>query len=219
MKVLKVPCLEKPEVADMTWEEIKEYLFGYVECVTLQDGACLLCYEEAKLHGMRPNRRFGKDIICIDFIIAGTSGENFGDLTDEQVKKYSEMFKEPEFLFKPPYSGSYIIPHSESTVKEYVKYELWQADSDSRDYLFMPYKLLKDKRNLREHYHKVYTGMENKFSSTNTILDSIFHDHNCVIQDRRGHSMSVSDVVVLYNDNGTTDAFYTDRIGFEQIQF
>ena len=40
------------------------------------------------------------DIIAGDFFICDASGENFSSLNDEQLAKYSEMFKIPERFYQ-----------------------------------------------------------------------------------------------------------------------
>lgn len=221
MRVLKVPCCEKPELAEMEWEDIRNYLFGMVECVTIGDGACLLCFEEAKIYKMRPNRRFRNDIICTDFLIVGQGTEDFTDLSDELIRKYSEIFAEPEFMFKFP-------PKENDNEKKYVKYELWQCDTTNHigvQILFSSHDFTASIMeanhisSLRPYYKKVYTGMEYKRDSVYATLESVFCDHNGHIKDRRGHSMSVSDIVVLYLDGDKTEAYYTDSIGFQKIDF
>lgn len=55
----------------------------------------LICNEESKLNGMKPNRDIGHDIIFGPFLIAGydDSGED-RSLTEEQITKYKKEFDE-----------------------------------------------------------------------------------------------------------------------------
>ena len=71
-----------------------------------EEEVCIVCNDEGKFNGMRPNRAvYGEngrieDIIFGPFFICDCSGENFGSLTDEQLKHYSEQFRYPEHYFR-----------------------------------------------------------------------------------------------------------------------
>lgn len=61
------------------------------------DSAVVVGNEEAKLIGMEGNRRVGNSIYAGPLYIVNDDGcGNFCDLTDEQIKKYNNMFEEPE---------------------------------------------------------------------------------------------------------------------------
>ena len=75
---------------------------------TLQTLCCSphkVCDDEGKYNGASPNRAIRnedgriQDIIFGPFFICDCSGEEFGSLTDEQVKKYLGMFKLPEYFY------------------------------------------------------------------------------------------------------------------------
>lgn len=55
----------------------------------------IICNDESKINGMKPNRDIGHDIIFGPFVIAGydDSGED-RSLTDEQINKYKKEFDE-----------------------------------------------------------------------------------------------------------------------------
>ena len=72
---------------------------GLIEPVYIEnDGTCLICNEEAKLVGMDGNRRFGDGsfIIAGPFFVVGLTEDDFRGLTDTEVMKYMDRFKEPE---------------------------------------------------------------------------------------------------------------------------
>lgn len=70
---------------------------GHISTVTLEDNVFLVCDDEAKLKENRVgNRRIGKSIIAGAFFICGFDGKNFASLPDDKVRKYMEIFKEPE---------------------------------------------------------------------------------------------------------------------------
>lgn len=91
-----------------TLEDMQSVVDGMIEAAYyLPDpDVCLVVNEEGKVNGLPLNRGVrDKDGHLID-IIAGTaficdcSGENFGSLSDEQIKKYSGEFKFPEHFFR-----------------------------------------------------------------------------------------------------------------------
>lgn len=76
---------------------------GYIEAVyPFDEEVCIVCNEEGKITGMELNRAlYDEDgniaeIIAGPFFVCDCSGENFGSLTDDQIKRYTELFKEPE---------------------------------------------------------------------------------------------------------------------------
>lgn len=78
-------------------KSMQEVVGGYIEEVMLDDGTVLICNEEGKLRGLKPNRRVGNDIIAGTFFIVGDDGsEDLVSLTDEQIKQYTECFQEIE---------------------------------------------------------------------------------------------------------------------------
>lgn len=80
---------------------------GLIEAVyPFDEEVCLVCNEEGKINGMRPNRALYNedhemiDIICGPAFICDCSGENFGSLSDAQLEKYGKQFKFPETFFR-----------------------------------------------------------------------------------------------------------------------
>ena len=65
---------------------------------------CIVCNDEGKINGMLPNRSVkNKDGVMVDFIfgpafICDCRGENFDSLSDEQIARYTKMFRYPEHL-------------------------------------------------------------------------------------------------------------------------
>ena len=67
---------------------------------------------------------------------------------------------------------------------------------------------------LREDYKLVYSGMMGEGDS----LDSIYEKFNMERpEDFKGHSLSVSDIVVIHED-GKNTAYFVDSFGFQEIQ-
>jgi len=104
--------------------------------------------------------------------------------------------------FEAPQQGSFSI------------YQLRNEDS-TRDYRFEPYDHLQaagrtvDKANYMEVYAAPLTA--------GTTLEDIYRTFNVDYPaDFKGHSLSVSDVVVLHQ-NGQNTAHYCDSVGFQQV--
>ncbi|XVG98180.1 YodL domain-containing protein [Enterococcus faecium] len=113
------------------------------------------------------------------------------------------------------------------TVEEYAAagYEAPQQDTfsiyqlrggeETRDYRFEPYERLQaaglavDSAN----YDLVYTAPLDKSTSLEDIYRTFNIDHPA---DFRGHSLSVSDVVVLHQ-NGQDTAHYVDSFGYMEV--
>ena len=76
-----------------------------------EEPVCIVCNDEGKFNGMRPNRAVRnedgriEDIIFGPFFICDCSTESFGSLTEEQLKRYSEQFRYPEHFFRDVHSN------------------------------------------------------------------------------------------------------------------
>lgn len=70
-----------------------------------------------------------------------------------------------------------------------------------------------------DHYEMVYTAslLPYKDQNTNTMLEELYMKFNISIPDDfTGHSLSVSDIVVLRR-NGVVSCHYVDSIGFKEL--
>lgn len=77
-------------------EAFQKSVGGYIECAGLKDGAVLICDDEGKLKGLRPNRRLGGDLIVGTFLIAGVDAEgDFCSLTETQAERWKKELAEP----------------------------------------------------------------------------------------------------------------------------
>lgn len=101
IKVLVVepekPC-QIQEVSD-TLEAIQAVVGGKFEAVFPFDGStAVVCNRDGKIDGLPFNRPLlddsGEpyDILCGTFFIAGVRGENFVSLTDDQIRRYKELY-------------------------------------------------------------------------------------------------------------------------------
>lgn len=108
---LKVVLVEPGKLARITeigtkLEDLQKTVGGFIEAYyPFEEEVCIVCNDEGKINGMDLNRAvYGEnhmimDIIAGPFFICDCSGENFGSLNDEQLKKYTEMFRYPEMFF------------------------------------------------------------------------------------------------------------------------
>ena len=63
----------------------------------------LVCNVEGKQLGLPLNRRLEDyDAIAVTFFICGIQGENFCGLTEQQLRKYQQMFRSPERIIPVP---------------------------------------------------------------------------------------------------------------------
>lgn len=105
MKVLIVEPGQYPRPAEIeTSLEAKQAIVGgLIEMVSPpihQDDAVLICNEEGKILGLKPNRMIcledgtPYDMICGNFLIcrAPADSEDFEGLTDEQMSLYTKMY-------------------------------------------------------------------------------------------------------------------------------
>lgn len=95
-----------------------------------------------------------------------------------------------------------------------IIYELYQIRRDlDCDYRFASYAFAKDRLRAKD-YSRVYTGrIENGMD-----LEDIYMLHN--LDDRplrhKMHSLSMSDVIILHEDENRK-AYYVDAIGFQEV--
>ena len=98
IKCLLVEPYELPKEIeiDNTLEAKQKLVGGWIEQAFLpkDDSVVLICNEEGKINGMKPNRDIGHDIIFGPFLIVGNDYENGGykSLTDEQILNYKIRF-------------------------------------------------------------------------------------------------------------------------------
>jgi antirestriction protein ArdC len=90
-------------------------------------------------------------------------------------------------------------------------YQLKDGD-ETRNIRFQPFDRLKESPN-EENYNNVYTAPLKHGDSPDRIFVEFNHDRP---KDFTGHSLSVSDVVVM-NRDGKETAFYVDSAGFKEL--
>ena len=72
---------------------------GLIEIIPLEDDVLLLCNEEGKFNGLKPNRRVGEDILCGVFYLIGEGEDGeLASLSDSSMQAYMKRFAEPECI-------------------------------------------------------------------------------------------------------------------------
>lgn len=102
--VLVVEPEKKPyvKVIENTLKSLQREVDGYIQAIYLFDDAAVICDEESKINNKQLNRSLSDDtgeiydIIAGTFLVVGLAEENFGSLSDEQLRKYAKRFEMPE---------------------------------------------------------------------------------------------------------------------------
>ena len=100
LKVVMVEPHKAPYVTEIEDElsALQRAVGGYIEVVGNGDGTLIVCNEEGKLEGLEGNRRIhdGMSIIAGTFFVVGEDGEDFRSLTESEVTRYMDRFKNPD---------------------------------------------------------------------------------------------------------------------------
>lgn len=87
--------------------ELQEAVGGLIETYyPFDEEVCIVCNDEGKINGMRPCRAVYDaegtmmDIVFGPFFVCDARGENFGSLSEDQLKRYIEMFFHPEWFVR-----------------------------------------------------------------------------------------------------------------------
>lgn len=100
LTVVMVEPHKAPYVAEVDDElsALQKAVGGYIEVVGNGDGTLIICNVEGKLQGLEGNRRIrdGSSIIAGTFFVVGDDGENFRSLTESEVTRYMDRFKNSE---------------------------------------------------------------------------------------------------------------------------
>lgn len=138
----------------------------------------------------------------------------------DAAQKIEDKWKDEEIVLSA--DDFSFVNITASPVIQKVKYTLYQLkNTEDNHYIrFMGLSSTINSQINLNNYDKVYDG---EYSITepfnaNTICENLFANFNIDLpEDFRGHSLSVSDVIVLEN-NGENKAYYCDSIGFKEIE-
>lgn len=108
---IKIVLLEPNRMAKVTeiehsLEAMQQVVQGDIQAIyPFEDEICIVCNEESRNDGLPLNRALYDENHEIYDIIAGPaflcdcSGESFGSLSEDQIKKYSRQFMRPERFY------------------------------------------------------------------------------------------------------------------------
>ena len=112
INVLMVKPYERPVMTTIKndLDGLQEAVGGLIEIVDLSETACVLCNEEGKLIGLAGNRTFYNDILVGTFYVCGMDHcGNLISLSDEDIKKYTKQFWEPEYFTQEEIDDSIVF--------------------------------------------------------------------------------------------------------------
>lgn len=106
MKVLIVEPGKHPRKADIsdTLHSLQQTVGGYIQAVyPWDDPVAVVCDEEGLLKQSEFNRLVAPEVAIFGtFFICGLGEEDFDDLPDDLMEKYSRLLHEPQVLFDTP---------------------------------------------------------------------------------------------------------------------
>ena len=232
IKVLLVEPNSYPRVIEIedTLEAKQRIVGGYIEMIVpYEDDVAIICNEEGKINGLPLNRSIKDENGEIVDIIAGTFFvcyapafcENFHSLPDELIDKYAELYKMPCQYYKDM-TGKIVEEHL-----PLIQYAILQLNDSERNHLirFMGLDYIKgDKSGVNANdYDVVYKGYTEFVDMTDEMqvidkCEGLFAQFNVNRPiEFKGHSMSVSDVIILRDNNGEEQALYCDSVGFVRL--
>lgn len=106
MKIVVVKPGQPAEIRDIegSLESMQKVVGGYIECLNpWGNNICLICNEEGKIQGLKPNRSItykngARDIIAGTFFFCRSKGEEFAGFSDAGAAYIASLFKEvPEW--------------------------------------------------------------------------------------------------------------------------
>ena len=109
MNVLVIEPLKTPytKTIDDSLESLQHEVDGYIECVYFFDEpVVIICNEEGKINGLKPNRALKDergsvlDVIAGTFIMCGITDTDFCSLSDEYIQKFTEYFGNGEYFIR-----------------------------------------------------------------------------------------------------------------------
>lgn len=232
IKVLLVEPNNYPKVIEIddTLEAKQQLVGGYIEMVMpYEDDVAIICNEEGKISGLPLNRSIKDENGKIVDVIAGTffvcyapaDSENFHSLPDELIDKYAELYKMPCQYYKDM-TGKIIEEHL-----PLIQYTILQLNDSERNHLkrFVGLDYIKGGKSgvNANDYDVVYKGYTDIVDMTDEMqvfdkCEGLFTQFNVNRPiEFKGHSMSVSDVIILRDNNGEEQALYCDSVGFVRL--
>lgn len=104
MKILIVEPGKRPSTADVphTLSTLQEIVGGYIQAIyPWDDPVAVVCDEEALLKESEFNRLIAPEVAIFGtFFVCGLGEEDFTDLPNEMIQKYSQLLHDPEILIR-----------------------------------------------------------------------------------------------------------------------
>ena len=104
MKILIVEPGRHPRAAEIphTLEQMQKTVGGYIQAVLpWDDPVALICDEEGLLKQSMFNRIVAPEVAIFGtFFLCGLGEEDFTDLPDDLMEKYSNMLYDPQYLIR-----------------------------------------------------------------------------------------------------------------------
>lgn len=85
MRVIKVEPGKRLKIIDVPneLEALQKEVDGYIECVSFDEDAVIICNEEGAINGMEFNVYFNGHMLFGPLLVAGVDGEEFCDIPEE----------------------------------------------------------------------------------------------------------------------------------------
>ena len=77
--------------------ELQKLVEGYIQVVPYKD-VLLVCNEEGKIRGLKPNINLGYDIIVGNCFIVGEKGEEFASVEENRINQFIDELNEKEII-------------------------------------------------------------------------------------------------------------------------
>ena len=128
MTVLEIEPGKEPKSVEIYNDlySLQNEVGGLIECVyPWDDEAGIIVNEEGKLMGLPLNRSLRDsdgdiyDVVAGTMLVVGLTEDNFGSLTDEQIEKYTDLFKQPETIL---YLDGNILAFPKDDIKQVPVY-------------------------------------------------------------------------------------------------
>ena len=170
--------------------------------------------DELKANGFRwsPKASAWQRQLNSNAIYAADAISSIKPLTGERVIELQRNFRKKSSIEAAP-EHIHKVPEEPPEKDTFRIYQLKRGE-DTRELQFESYDLLKESGQILnpDNYVKVYEAELSKGLSLEDIYTRFNIDHP---KDFYGHSLSVSDVVVLHKD-GKDTAHYVDRLGYKE---
>ncbi len=190
--------MEEPDGDDIRLDESTDLAFDLDEFFRQNNGAYADLYPDSHVEKER----------MADELLSGDTGKIRMRLAAFEREEHMEGEIVPLLARISSYEKEYGI-------STYSIYQLGLSDNtDNLRFMSLDWLESKGFSVDRDHYQMVYARQREPGETLEDIYRRFNIDHP---KDFRGHSLSVSDVLVLH-EKGTDTAYYVDSIGFQELQ-